>query len=99
MITIKYSAGDKESDELGEPRGTPTKESRSARRDAQRRTRRPFDKPPPPGHPPHIRTMAMSPTPATSRAIARKGGIDDPKGAQARSTARLDPTSHATQSS
>src|ERR1044071_5491940 len=99
MITIRCSADDKETDEPGEPRGTPTKESRSARRDAQRRTRRPFDNPPLPGHPPHIKTITISPTPATSRTITRKGGIDDPKGAQGRSTARLDPTSHAAQSS
>src|SRR3954471_1370831 len=75
------------------------KEFHSTRHDVQQRTRKPSGNPPPLGHPPHIRTTATSPTPATRRIIAKKERIDDPKGARGKSTARPNPTIHATQPS
>ena len=49
--------------------------------DAQRRTRKSSDTPPPPGHPPHIKTMTTRLNPTISRTTAKAEGIDDPKGA------------------
>src|ERR1043165_7618968 len=98
METTKRGVNDEGTDDPGEPRGTSTKESHSRRRDVQWGTRRSFDKPPPPGHAPHITTTATSRTPATSSTTVKEGGIDDPKGARGRSTVRINPMSHTTQS-
>ena len=96
--TTKHDANDEGTDDPGEQRGTSTKESHSKRRGMQWRTRRSFDKPPPPEHPPHITTTATSRTPAASSTTVKEGGIDDPKGARGRSTTRISPMSHMTQS-
>src|ERR1041385_6764593 len=96
-VTAKCSVSNEGIDDPEERREASTKESHSTNRDAQRRTHKSFDNPPPPGHPPHIRTMSTRSKPAISRTIAKEEGIDDPKGAHGRSTARLKYTIHNNQ--
>src|SRR3954463_2890515 len=96
-VMAKCSVSAEGIDDPEEWRGASTKEFHPTNRDTQRRTRKSFDNPPPPGHPPHIKTTTTRSKPAISRTITKKEGIDDPKGAQGKSAGGSQKGSHVTQ--
>src|SRR4051812_17569144 len=97
MVVVECASGKGEINDPEERREASMKESHSTNRAAQRRTRIPFDDPPPPRHPPLNKMTTTISRSATSRTITKEEGIDDLEGWHGRATTKFHSMSHNTQ--